>query len=302
MVDYKYDLALSLLDEDETTAKELCRLLPDTLDVFLYSERELELTGKDGVEAFSTVFGREARTVAVLHRRGWAGTKWTAVEADAIKSRLWNKGADFLTLVKLDGEPPPEWFPMARVWADFERLGLEGVAAVLAERIRASGGIVRDETAEELAAIVRQERDADRRRVAFLASPEGVQASNRTACTLLDELERLGPRIEAQPTRSGRTVMLFRNGHSVSVNWHVQYANTLDHSELCVTVWRGRPNIGGYFAGEEEKLKVDLFDFDQPTTDQVAWRHRQTGQRFSSTQLADWAARRLLEKVRPAPR
>ena len=302
MVDYDYDLALSLLDEDERAAKELCRLLPDTLSVFLYSERELELTGKDGVEAFAAVFGRDARTVAVLHRRGWARTKWTAIEADAIRSRLWNKGADFLTLIKFDAEPPPEWFPMTRVWADFQRLGLEGVAAVLGERIRASGGFVRDETAEELAVRVRQEREADGRRLAFLASPEGVQEGNRSASALLDELERLGPRIEAQPTRSGRTVVLFRNGHSVSINWHVEYTNTLQHSALCVTVWRGRPDIGGYFAGEKTKLEVDLFDFDQPTTGQVVWRHRTTGQMFSSTQLADWAARRLLARVRPAPR
>ena len=49
-------------------------------------------------------------------RTGWAGAKWTTIEADAIRGRLWNKGPDFLTLVKLDTAPPPEWFPMnARV-------------------------------------------------------------------------------------------------------------------------------------------------------------------------------------------
>ena len=301
-VDYKYGLALSLLDEDEGTAEEVCRLLPDTLNVFLYSSRKLELIGRDGIEAFAAVFGHEARTVAVLHRLGWAGTKWTAIEADAIRGRLWNKGPDFLTLVKLDTEPPPEWFPMTRVWADFERLGLAGVAAVLAERVRASGGLVRDETAAELAVRVRGEQEADVRRRAFLASPEGLEESYRTAGALLNELEQLGPAIEAHVTRSEWTAMLFRNGHAVTVSWQVQWANTLDDSELCVTVWRGRPNVGGRFAGEKEELEVVRLDFDQPTTGQVAWRRRETGQLFSSTQLADWTARRLLARVRPAPR
>ena len=49
---------------------------------------------------------------------------------------------------------------MTQVWTDFERLGLAGVAAVLAERIRASRGLVRDDNAEELAARVRGEQEA----------------------------------------------------------------------------------------------------------------------------------------------
>ena len=302
VADYKYDLALSLLDEDETTAEELCRLLPESVNPFLYSKRELELTGRDGVEAFAAVFGREARTVAVLHRQGWGGTKWTAIEADAVRGRLWNKGPDFLTLVKLDTALPPEWFPTTRVWADFERLGLEGVAAVLAERVRASGGFVRDETAEELAVRMRREQDADVRRRGFLASPEGVQESRRAAGEILNELERLGPAIEAEVTRVPWTAMLFRNRHSVTVAWGLPWTNTLDDSTLCVKVWRGRPDVGGQFAGEKKELDVSLFDFDQPATGQVAWRRRETGQLFSSTQLADWAARLLLAKVRPAIR
>ena len=60
--------------------------------------------------------------------------------------------------------------------------------------------------------------------------------------------------------------MLFRNGDSVTVNWQVKWANTLHDSELCVTVWRGRLNVGVRLAGEKKELEVDLLDFDQPTT------------------------------------
>ena len=96
MTDYKYDLALSLRDEDERIAQVLIRLLPGDLSVFLYSTRQKELVGDDGVDAFSAVFAREARTVAVLHRRGWRRTRWTAIEEGAIRTRFWNQGADLV--------------------------------------------------------------------------------------------------------------------------------------------------------------------------------------------------------------
>ena len=279
MTDYKYDVALSLLNEDEQIAQELCRLLHGDLRIFLYSSRQLELIGEDGVEAFSAAFGREARTVATLHRRGWGGTRWTAIEANAIRTRLWNEGPDFVTLVKLDGDPPPSWFPATRVWADFQRLGLPGVAAVLAERIQARGRAIREETAEELAARVRREQETEVRRRAFLASDEGVNEANSAAGILFDEFQQLGTSIET-----------------------ARWSNTLDGSELCVKEWHGRPDVGGRFYGEKQELEMHLFDFDHPVPGDALWRDRTTGRLFSSRQLADWAARALLQRVRPRPR
>lgn len=303
MTDYKYDLALSLLDEDEATAQELYRLLPGDLSVFLYSARQLELVGDDGVDAFSAVFAREARTVAVLHRRGWGGTRWTAIEEGAVKSRFWNEGADFVTLVKLDAAPSPDWFPATRVWGSFDRLGLSGVAAVLGERIQARGRAVREETAEELAARVRREQDAEVRRRAFLASDDGVKEANITASTLFDEFERLAPGVDAAATRTDtREFMLYRDGHAVTISWAVRWSNTLNDSELCVKEWHGRPNVGGRFFGEKQELEMHLFDFDQPAPGEAAWRDRKSGQLFSSRQLAEWAAKLLLRRVRPGPR
>ena len=147
-----------------------------------------------------------------------------------------------------------------------------------------------------------ESRKLDVRRLGVLASPEGVEESCRTAAALLNELAQLGSAIETQATPSEWTAMLFRNRHPVTVNWQVKWGNTLDDSELCVTVSRGCLNVRGRFAGEKKELEVDLLGFDQPTTRQMAWRHRETGQMFSSTQLADRAARRALARVRPTPK
>ena len=145
-----------------------------------------------------------------------------------------------------------------------------------------------------------QSRFVQQRRV--LASPEGVEESCRTAGALLNELAQLGSAIETQATPSEWNAMLFRNRPPVTVNRQVKWANTLDDSELCVTVSRGCLNVRGRFAGEKKELEVDLLGFEQPTTRQVTWRHSETGQMFSSTQLVDRAARRALARVQPTPK
>ena len=47
---------------------------------------------------------------------------------------------------------------MVRIWAAFGKLGMQGVASVLAERVRVYGKTVREETAEALAAGTTGER------------------------------------------------------------------------------------------------------------------------------------------------
>ena len=89
--DYKYDVAFSFLDRDEPLARELAGLLTP-LSTFVYSEQQLEVAAKDGVDAFTAVFRRDARIVAVLYRDGWGKTKWTRVEEQAIKSRFLDWG------------------------------------------------------------------------------------------------------------------------------------------------------------------------------------------------------------------
>jgi hypothetical protein len=305
MVEFKYDIAFSLLADDEALAEEIRLLLPDSVKVFFYPERQLELAAKDGVDEFSNVFARDSRTVAVLYRQGWGKTKWTRTEENAIKGRLWNEGPDFVTLVKLDDSATPAWFPVTRIWASFSRLREQGVAAVLQERVIANGGKAREETAVELAARVRQEQEANVRRRAFLASPEGVTVATGVAGALLDECERLAPGIGAQVTRVEggihRIIQFYAGGFSVNVCWENRFSNTLRTSALYVTEWSGRPDVGPHrFWGADESVELakHAFDFDQPSPEDSAWRDCKTGRLFSSVQLADWVAKLLLKRVR----
>ncbi len=52
-MEFRYDVAFSLLDKDLAVSEDIADLLKDRAEVFLYSERQLELAGSDGLEEFN---------------------------------------------------------------------------------------------------------------------------------------------------------------------------------------------------------------------------------------------------------
>ena len=72
--EFKYEVAFSFLQDDEQLALEIADRIRDrvSIGVFVYSERQDELVGTDGVDSFSTIFAEEARIVVILYREGGA--------------------------------------------------------------------------------------------------------------------------------------------------------------------------------------------------------------------------------------
>ena len=141
-LEYKYDVAISFLQEDEQLAIEIADRLGDTVavDVFVYSKRQNDLAGKDGLEAFSGVFGEQARIVVVVHREQWGQTPWTRVEETAIKNRGLEEGWDFLLLIRLDMSAPiPKWLPKTRIWLGFDKYGINGAASAIEALVHSRG-------------------------------------------------------------------------------------------------------------------------------------------------------------------
>lgn len=77
MTDYKFDLAISLMDKDKEVAKKLFKGLEKDFRVFLYTEAEKDIHFREGLELFSNVYRRESRAVLVLLRPEWGTTKFT---------------------------------------------------------------------------------------------------------------------------------------------------------------------------------------------------------------------------------
>lgn len=297
---FSYDVAISYLADDEALAREIAKSLVN-LKVFVYSERQVEIAGTDGAETFSNVFARVARIVAVLYREKWGTTKWTRIEETAIKNRVFSDGADFLTFIHLEPpKPTPQWLPATRIWADLERLGLEGVVSIIEERVRQAGGAVREETAEENAARLRQEQQNEAKRVAFLMSDAGVVAARELAAALFSQLERIAKAIPISFEQGDTGVALYQDGFTVEVFWVYHASNSLRDSVLYVIEWRGRPNFRGQRYAQTKaptELKRHELDFHVEQGEHV-WRDRKTERLFSPDRLADVVVKLLLERVR----
>src|ERR1700686_4479515 len=107
-----YDVAISFLSQDEPLALKLYEQLSENLSVFVYSKRQEQVAGTDGLETFRQVFISQSRLVVVLYRNGWGQTPWTGVEELAIKDRMFRGGWKSLLLVTLDSQSTyPIWIP-----------------------------------------------------------------------------------------------------------------------------------------------------------------------------------------------
>lgn len=296
-----YDLAISFLAIDERLATELAQTVAGRLSAFVYSERQQELAGREGMSEFTRVFERDSRIVAVLFREGWGQTPWTGVEQTAIQERGFRTGWDFLVFVPLDTSPMPEWLPKTRIWFNFARFGVSGLAAVLEQRFQDAGGTPAIETAIGLAARLRQEQDAENARLQFLSTPDGISAAEAEVGLLFDEVQRLATEIKSampltEERRGTEVLWLYRAGRTVSVHWHRPWINNLNGSQLAVVEHRGRMGPGMYAnrtAPAQESEEV--FDFSVDGAQLPFWESRQPPSRhFSSRSLADEIVQRSL--------
>ena len=84
MDDFEFDVALSFLARDEPLARRIHDMLKDRYKVFLYSEQQKQLAGKDGEAAFKNVYEKLAKLVVILYRPEWGTTPWTRFEQSGI--------------------------------------------------------------------------------------------------------------------------------------------------------------------------------------------------------------------------
>jgi hypothetical protein len=142
-----YDVAISFRSEDEPRALELHQQMSENLSVFVYSKKQEELAGTDGLESLRQAFFSQSRLVVVLYRDGWGKTRWTNVEELAIKDRVFNGGWKHLLFVILDQQSThPAWLPDTHIRLDYARYADDLVGAIKL-RIQELGGELRLETA-----------------------------------------------------------------------------------------------------------------------------------------------------------
>jgi hypothetical protein len=144
---YLYDVAMSFLSGDEPLATKLYQELSKCLSVFVYSKKQDQLAGTDGLESFRQAFFSQSRLIVVLYRDGWGKTRWTAVEELAIKERMFNGGWNSLLFVRLDQKSTyPAWLPEIHIRLDYT-LFADSLIGAIKLRLLELGGELKIETA-----------------------------------------------------------------------------------------------------------------------------------------------------------
>jgi hypothetical protein len=312
--EFVYDVAISFLGSDLGLAEELANLLRDRMSVFLFTERQQEVAGSDGVDTLTSVFEGQARLVVILYREGWGETAWTRVEETAVKNRGLQTGWDSLLLIPLDVEPTvPKWVPKAQIWLSYSHYGLATALPILERKLEEAGGKARPVTAasraREHARHAEWKEERDRRR----QSEVGVDAAKAHVAELFDEI---GQAVSEASKRSSAADLAFkqprqnaariwsqspgREGTTVTLYWSQQWANTLDHSGLHIRLWRGYASAAGenIMASEQAtELAHHEFDFDFAESARWLWRQRHTDKVLDTSQLAAFCVGLLLDRI-----
>ena len=307
MQDFKYDVAFSFLSQDESLAEQLAKLLKGRLSVFIYSEAQKDIAGKDGEVEFNKVFGQDARIVVVLYRSGWGETPWTRIEQTAIRNRGHDAGYDFCIFIPLDlPNKPPPWLPKNRLWIGLERWGVDGAAAAIEARVQDAGGVLVEETAETKARRASELVEFYQTREQWRMTEEAVNDATKAANEMYDMVEATCKRIsEGNANMKMRVVRpsdryypeinIITWGRSLHVRWHYQARNSLRESGLHCRVigpvnllrtGQLPPVIGEHWY--DYNIGPDLKPF---------WQPRDATERHSSASLAEKLVKWLVETV-----
>ena len=298
-IKFKYDVAFSMLAQDEGLASEINDLLSDRYQTFLYSERQKEIAGTDGEIKFKTVFAEEARFIVVLYRDGWGTTPWTRMEEEAIRERAYVEGYDFVKFIPLDEKQTvPKYLPKTQLWINALRFGAKSAASVIEARLSELGIQTHVESAVDRAARLHRAMEFEGKRKAFASSMEGVKSSNASFDAIekalrakIEEIEAAGISLKFEMKRHQRTVVVLGLKQYLNIQWHYSYANSLDSAHLDIELWDAHPPFPGlYYPFEQpQKLRKLQFTFQLQQSGEGEWVNQHEDNSYAAAGIADFA-------------
>jgi len=301
---FEYDVALSFCYEDEAKATEIADRLRDRVRVFLYSEQQKKLVGRDGEEEFSRVYSEKARTVAVLYRPKWGTTPFTRIEETAIRNRAFEEGYGFTTFISLDDSSVPKWLPKPRIWLGIGREGSAGAAAILEARVVEAGGEAVEETAEDHA--IRLARQVQKRLEMrnWLRGPEAMEAAVEEVDVIVETLgartralqeKQTTVRMELEVTRHYGALAVLRTPLASAIfGWTNQYSNSLEGAALTVGEYKGAFLLNRRHDETLPRIAETQYQFAVSDTGERGWMpSRDETQFYTSASLVDHHFKRL---------
>jgi len=265
--DQQYDVAISFLHRDEPIAEEIHNRLADQLNIFVYSKKQEELAGTDGLESFRSFLAE-----------GW----------------------DFLLFVSLaDADPPPKWLPKTEIRFSFQQYPLEQLLGAIKRRAQKLGGKVREETPVDLAKRVERERQSRYERERRLVN-EGFAAVHAEYQSVADavrqQVQEMNQHLSAPIEVGGDQRSLTLRSSRVSINAFLDPAQPVSDSRIVVQEWRGRLRFPseGMYPVEPQRLAKKDYHFDCQAAYGWCWRDAALKSYLNSAQLAECIVKNLL--------
>ncbi len=275
----RYEVAISFKAADEPFASQLAELLQPALTCFVYSKRQEDLAGRNGVEAFREVFRHRNSLSVVLHREGWGETPRTRVEETAIRDRCLADGWRHLMVVRMDRAPLRTWIPDTHLYFDPESFGIEALAGAIKARCVDLGIELRRGTLAERVRLRHEQEEFDKETRRLL------DASNecfvREYKALRDALTSCAQEVERQTGRKlvygdsmYSSFIVFDGPVTLQLLPEELYANTARDARLLVRHFDGR-----LLTAEEAKRGMYVFGKPQEIGEQMheLTRLQQTG-------------------------
>jgi hypothetical protein len=311
--DYSYDVAISLLSQDQEYAERLEQQIRAVVrgEVLLYSSRQGELASNgEIVTTLMRIFRDQARIVVILYRPGWGKTGYTSIEEDAIKSRrARTTSTRFVVVVSMEPPHTPEWYPGdSEFWLDPSTFSPDAIAAVIAQRVRESGGTIGKEgpvaRAKRLQTLQAKEDERQRR-----LKSEGPARFSEEIAALFSLLKQKAAEISettevrAPYTERGeRCTITYRLPVLLCV-WQLPDLNSVKSASVTFTIQDINPLLGRY-PDEYPKAQVVLqtrFAFVLDSSGPWGWKAIQGSSKeldlpfLTTPELADWALEELIE-------
>jgi len=295
MKDYKYDVAFSFVQKDESIAVGLYNLLNGRINCFIYTEEQKRLAGTDGEETFNSVFSKDSRIVVVLFTKDWGKTKWTRIEETAIRNKGFEEGYDFVILIPTEnGITPPKWLPKNRLWVGLERWGIESAASIIEARVVEFEGVVKEESIEEKVAKKDLELKESKKREQLLDSHEGLSLASTEIEQIKSEIYSKVESIKEKvpdwhiniTDNNQRICNVNSYGYHLTFQFHQFFSNSLHDSYLTIALLKGYFDKNGNATdpfSENKKIAHTRFQFDINKFNQNGWSKKETRKDFKTT-------------------
>lgn len=291
-----FDVAISFVNDDLGFATELRDSLGEALDVFIYTKKQEDLAGTDGLKSFRDVFRSGSRLVVILVRERWGETDWTRVEEQAITDRFLKEGPDFLFVVMMDESPPPPWLPDKLIRFSLRDFGLKEAVGAIKARALERGSALRRPSAGFLADRARSRAQFGERRTGLLRSAAGVQQAKAEAKALVqlisaraNEALLVAPDIGIEFGAQDAYCVMKTPGVAVTCSYQNNIVNVLDEARLLIMQFRGGvllPGQSGCYRQEPKELQKTIYTPDLSQETGWVWKAK-SNEFLSSEQLAN---------------